>query len=75
MKFVYFFGAGKAEGHGEMKHLLGGKGAGLAEMTNIGLPVPAGFTLTTEVCDYFYKHGKKYPKELARQVKANLARL
>jgi pyruvate,orthophosphate dikinase len=75
MKYVYFFGAGKAEGHGEMKHLLGGKGAGLAEMTNIGLPVPAGFTLTTEVCDYFYKHGKKYPKELAAQVKANLARL
>ncbi|MCL5287496.1 MAG: pyruvate, phosphate dikinase [Acidobacteria bacterium] len=75
MKYVYFFGAGKAEGHGEMKHLLGGKGAGLAEMTNIGLPVPAGFTLTTEVCDYFYKHGKKYPKELAGQVKASLARL
>ncbi len=75
MKFVYFFGAGKAEGHGEMKHLLGGKGAGLAEMTKIGLPVPAGFTLTTEVCDYFYKHGKKYPKELAAQVKTNLARL
>ncbi len=75
MKYVYFFGAGKAEGHGEMKHLLGGKGAGLAEMTKIGLPVPAGFTLTTEVCDYFYKHGKKYPKELAAQVKANLARL
>jgi len=75
MKYVYFFGAGKAEGHGEMKHLLGGKGAGLAEMTNIGLPVPAGFTLTTEVCDYFYKHGKKYPKELAAQVRANLARL
>jgi pyruvate,orthophosphate dikinase len=75
MKYVYFFGAGKAEGHGEMKHLLGGKGAGLAEMTNIGLPVPAGFTLTTEVCDYFYKHGKKYPKKLAAQVKANLSRL
>ncbi|MBI3644715.1 MAG: pyruvate, phosphate dikinase, partial [Acidobacteriales bacterium] len=75
MKYVYFFGAGKAEGHGDMKHLLGGKGAGLAEMTKIGLPVPAGFTLTTEVCDYFYKHGKKYPKELAAQVKANLARL
>jgi pyruvate, orthophosphate dikinase len=75
MKYVYFFGAGKAEGHGEMKHILGGKGAGLAEMTNIGLPVPAGFTLTTEVCDYFYKHSKKYPKELAGQVKASLARL
>jgi len=75
MKYVYFFGAGRAEGHGEMKHLLGGKGAGLAEMTNIGLPVPAGFTLTTEVCDYFYKHGKKYPRELATQVKVNLARL
>jgi len=74
-KYVYFFGAGKADGTGEMKHLLGGKGAGLAEMTRIGLPVPAGFTVTTEVCDYYYKHGQKYPKELAGEVKKALARL
>ena len=75
MKYVYFFGAGKADGTGDMKNLLGGKGAGLAEMTRIGLPVPAGFTITTEACDYFFKHGRKNPKELAAQVKANLARL
>ncbi len=58
-----------------MKDILGGKGAGLAEMTRIGLPVPAGFTISTETCDYYLKHGKKYPKEMAVQVKANLARL
>lgn len=58
-----------------MKDILGGKGAGLAEMTRIGLPVPAGFTISTETCDYYLKHGRKYPKELASQVKANLARL
>ncbi len=75
MKFVYFFGAGKAEGNGEMKEILGGKGAGLAEMTRIGLPVPAGFTITTECCDYFYKHEKKYPPSLAKEVKQHLARL
>lgn len=74
-KFVYFFGAGKAEGDGEMKEVLGGKGAGLAEMTRIGLPVPAGFTITTEACDYFFKHDRKYPSELASQVAANLKRL
>ena len=64
MKYVYFFGAGKADGTGDMRDLLGGKGAGLAEMTRIGLPVPAGFTITTESCDYFLTHGQKYPKEL-----------
>ena len=74
-KWVYFFGAGKAEGDGEWRDLLGGKGAGLAEMTKIGLPVPAGFTITTETCDYFYKHGKKYPADLAKQVKDNVAKL
>src|SRR5713226_2460729 len=74
-KFVYFFGAGKAEGNGEMKDLLGGKGAGLAEMTRIGLPVPAGFTITTEACDYFFKHDRKYPRELPAQVAKNLRRL
>jgi pyruvate, orthophosphate dikinase len=75
MKYVYFFGAGKADGTGEMKDLLGGKGAGLAEMTRIGLPVPAGFTITTEACDYYFKHGKKYPKELRGEVAKNLAKL
>ncbi|HTU34985.1 MAG TPA: pyruvate, phosphate dikinase, partial [Candidatus Acidoferrum sp.] len=75
MKYVYFFGAGKADGTGEMKELLGGKGAGLAEMTRIGLPVPAGFTITTEACDYYLNHSKKYPKELRAEVAKNLARL
>jgi len=72
---VYFFGAGKAEGHGGMKELLGGKGAGLAEMTRIGLPVPAGFTITTECCDYYLKHDRKLPGSLRSEVKKNLARL
>jgi pyruvate, orthophosphate dikinase len=75
MKYVYFFGAGKADGTGDMKDLLGGKGAGLAEMTRISLPVPAGFTITTEACDYYFKHGKKYPKELRVEVAKNLAHL
>ena len=75
MKYVYFFGAGKAEGTGDMREILGGKGAGLAEMTKIGLPVPAGFTITTEACDYFYKHDKKYPKELRAEVAKNVAKL
>ncbi|MFN3395100.1 MAG: PEP/pyruvate-binding domain-containing protein, partial [Candidatus Thermochlorobacter sp.] len=63
-KFIYFFGGGKAEGDAKMKDLLGGKGANLAEMTNIGLPVPPGFTITTEVCTYFYDHQRTYPKGL-----------
>src|SRR5256884_5874471 len=67
-KYVYFFGSGKAEGRADMKELLGGKGANLAEMTNIGLPVPAGFTLTTEVCTYFTAHDHAYPPELKGQV-------
>ncbi len=74
-KWVYFFGAGKAEGDGTWRDLLGGKGAGLAEMTKIGLPVPAGFTISTEACDYFYKNGKKYPTELKKQVAEHVARL
>ena len=57
-KWVYAFGGGKAEGRAEMKNLLGGKGAGLAEMANLGLPVPPGFTITTDVCTYFYANGK-----------------
>ncbi len=75
MKYVYFFGAGKADGTGDMRDLLGGKGAGLAEMTRIGLPVPAGFTITTETCDYYLKRGHKYPKELRAEVSKHLARL
>jgi pyruvate, orthophosphate dikinase len=74
-KWVYFFGAGKAEGDGTWRDVLGGKGAGLAEMTKIGLPVPAGFTISTEACDYFYKNGKKYPAELKKEVAAHVARL
>jgi pyruvate,orthophosphate dikinase len=74
-KWVYFFGAGKAEGDGTWRELLGGKGAGLAEMTRIGLPVPAGFTISTEACDYFYKNGKKYPAELKKQVAQQVAQL
>lgn len=62
-KYVYYFGNGKADGKADMKSLLGGKGANLAEMTNIKLPVPPGFTVTTEVCNYYYKNGKKYPPE------------
>jgi pyruvate, orthophosphate dikinase len=74
-KWVYLFGAGKAEGDGTWREVLGGKGAGLAEMTRIGLPVPAGFTISTEACDYFYKHGKRYPAELRKQVVQNIAKL
>src|SRR5258708_14523213 len=74
-KWVYFFGAGKAEGDGTWRDLLGGKGAGLAEMTKIVLPVPAGFPISTEACDYFYKNGKQYPTELTKQVAEHVARL
>ena len=74
-KWVYFFGAGKAEGDAAWREVLGGKGAGLAEMTKIGLPVPAGFTISTETCDYFYKNGKKYPAELKKQVIDNVKKL
>src|SRR5271170_3776083 len=75
MKYVYFFGAGKADGKGDMREVLGGKGAGLAEMTKIGLPVPAGFTITTETCDYYFKHGRKYPGELRAEVAKHLSHL
>jgi len=71
-KYVYTWGAGKADGDGSMKPLLGGKGANLAEMTRIGLPVPPGFTITTEVCTYFYDHKKTYPPELQSQVEAGV---
>jgi pyruvate,orthophosphate dikinase len=74
-KYVYFFGGKKADGKAEMKELLGGKGANLAEMVNIGLPVPAGFTITTEVCTYYYNNKNKYPKNLDKQVKAALKKV
>ncbi|HEY0354010.1 MAG TPA: pyruvate, phosphate dikinase, partial [Enterovirga sp.] len=72
-KWVYSFGDGKAEGEAGMKNLLGGKGANLAEMSNLGLPVPPGFTVTTEVCTYFYDHGRSYPSDLEAQVDTALA--
>ncbi|MBI1867354.1 MAG: pyruvate, phosphate dikinase [Methylocystis sp.] len=74
-KWVHRFGQGKADGAAAMKDLLGGKGANLAEMANLGLPVPPGFTITTQVCTYFYAHGKTYPKELEAQVDAALAHI
>jgi pyruvate,orthophosphate dikinase len=74
-KYVYLFGNKKADGNGGMKPLLGGKGANLAEMTRIGLPVPPGFTITTEVCTYFYAHKKTYPKELQAQMEAGIANM
>jgi pyruvate,orthophosphate dikinase len=74
-KFVYFFGDGKADGTGGMKNLLGGKGANLADMSSIGIPVPAGFTITTEVCTYYYDHKKHYPRELEAQTLANLRKI
>ncbi|MEA2988599.1 MAG: pyruvate, orthophosphate dikinase, partial [Alphaproteobacteria bacterium] len=72
-KWVYAFGGGKAEGAPGMRDLLGGKGAGLAEMANLGLPVPPGFTITTEVCTHYYANANSYPKELESQVTAALA--
>lgn len=74
-KLVYFFGNGKSEGDASMKSLLGGKGANLAEMTNIGIPVPPGFTITTETCDLFYQSGKKWPATLEAQVRENMKKL
>ncbi|MCB0720875.1 MAG: pyruvate, phosphate dikinase [Ignavibacteriae bacterium] len=74
-KYVYFFGNGKAEGKANMKNLLGGKGANLAEMTNLKLPVPPGFTITTDVCTYYYANKKKYPKELKNQVQEALKKI
>src|SRR5262249_5734677 len=74
-KFVYFFGGGKADGNAGMKNLLGGKGAGLAEMTNLDIPVPPGFTITTDVCTYFYANGRVYPSSLRADVEAALGRI
>src|SRR5438270_13192593 len=74
-KWVFTFGDGKAEGKAELRNLLGGKGANLAEMANLGLPVPPGFTITTEVCSYFYQHDKHYPEDLGQQIEAALDRV
>ena len=74
-KFVYFFGKGKAEGDAAMRDKLGGKGANLAEMTNLGIPVPPGFTISTEVCKLFYDNDRKYPAGLKEAVAENLAKL
>jgi pyruvate,orthophosphate dikinase len=74
-KYVYFFGDGKADGDGSQKPLLGGKGANLAEMSRIGIPVPAGFTITTEVCTYYYANKKTYPKTLQAEIQANIAKI
>src|SRR3989440_7284412 len=74
-KYVYYFGDGQADGRGKMKPLRGGKGANLAEMTRIGLPVPPGFTITTEVCSYFYAHNRAYPSQLKAEVEAALTKV
>ncbi len=74
-KYVYSFGGGKADGRTDMKNLLGGKGANLAEMANMGIPVPAGFTLTTEICTYYYDHGRTYPPTLTAEVDAAMTKV
>ncbi len=74
-KLVYFFGDGRAEGRADMKEKLGGKGANLAEMTNLGVPVPPGFTISTEVCDIYYKNNNQYPDSLKEEVEKNLKKL
>src|SRR3989442_7911988 len=74
-KYVYLFGNKKADGNGSMKPLLGGKGANLAEMSRIGLPVPPGFTITTEVCTYYYENKRSYPPQLEEQVTTALAKV
>ena len=75
VKYVYFFGGGKSEGRAAMKELIGGKGANLAEMASLGLPVPPGFTITTETCDAYYRLGRKYPREMHAQIDANIRKL
>src|SRR5579863_5486692 len=74
-KYVYSFGGGKAEGKGTMKDVLGGKGAGLAEMTNAGLPVPPGFTIATSACRAYFENGNQVPQEITTQVDEALGRL
>ncbi len=75
MKSVYFFGNKKADGNADMKNLLGGKGANLAEMTNLGIPVPAGFTITTEVCTYYYQNAQSFPQDLDKQIKSSIKKV
>ena len=75
MKSVYFFGNKKADGNADMKNLLGGKGANLAEMTNLGIPVPAGFTITTEVCTYYYQNKQSFPQDLDKQIKLSIKKV
>src|SRR5437762_5767891 len=74
-KYVYFFGGGKADGNRHMKDLLGGKGAGLAEMTNAGLPVPPGFTISTDVCNIYYNEHGKVPAPIDAEIDTNLKKL
>ncbi len=74
-KYIYYFGNGKADGRGDMKDILGGKGAGLAEMTNLKIPVPAGFTITTEACREYFRNKKKYPTGLWEEVLLNLKKI
>ena len=74
-KYVYFFGSGKADGNRNMKDLLGGKGAGLAEMTNAGLPVPPGFTISTEVCNIYYREKQKIPAAIDREIDVQIKNL
>src|SRR5215831_15497125 len=74
-RWVYFFGQGQADGGGEVQHLVGGKGASLADMTRAGLNVPPGFTISAECCDLYFRAGKTWPAGLEEEVRANLARL
>ena len=74
-KYVYFFGNGKADGNRHMKDLLGGKGSGLAEMTNAGLPVPPGFTISTAVCSIYYKEKSKIPSAIEREIAEQVKKL
>src|SRR5688572_3195335 len=74
-KYVYSFGGGKAEGNGKQKDLLGGKGAGLAEMSKSGVPVPPGFTITTDICRYYYANNKKLPSDFEGQMKEAMLKL
>src|SRR5882672_9006501 len=74
-RYIYSFGGGKADGNGKMKDLLGGKGAGLAEMSSSGVPVPPGFTITTDMCRYYYANGKKLPKDFEKAMADAMAKL
>jgi pyruvate,orthophosphate dikinase len=74
-KYIYAFGGGTAEGEGSQKDLLGGKGAGLAEMSRLGIPVPPGFTITTEVCKYYQDHDKSYPDSMEQEIQEHLQRM